>query len=175
MTAQARITPGSWNLLPAALFAVGLLLLLAVWAILFWWVTLFTEALLVPWYCCSLESMPDPGTWQRTVNDFFNTVPGSILPSVAIVLTGVLIFIARVKRAQNKAWLPLIFACAYMLLLAADVLVTNLSWELSNWLVGPRVGGIDAGYHRTWYGIVTHLALWITFYLFMAKTKVLQR
>ena len=128
---------------------IGLLLLIGIWLILFWWVSLFTEALLVPGYCCSLDSLLAVGTWQRAINDFFNTLPGSILPSLTMVLISGFIFVARVSQAKNRVWLPITFFLAYVLLLAADLIVTNLSWALSNWIVGPRVGGIDAGYHRT--------------------------
>lgn len=165
-----------WKLgtpLPTMIFTIGLILLVATWLIWFWWLSLFTEALLVPWYCCSLDAMPAIGTWQRTINDFFGTLPGSILPSVTMIAIGVLIFGRRMIKAKNRVWLPLAFAILYLLLLAADVVVTDLSWEVSNWLVGPRLGGIDAGYHRTWYGFAAHLILWATFYVYLAKAKSL--
>lgn len=151
---------------------IGLLLLIGSWGILFWWVSLFTEALLVPWYCCSLDSLPAVGTWHRVINDFFGGLPGSVLPSLTMVLISVFIFVVRVTQAKNKVWLPAIFFLAYLFLLAADLVVTNLSWGLSNWIVGPRTDGIDAGYHRTWYGILSHLMLWSLFFLTLVKVKI---
>jgi hypothetical protein len=171
----ARHTLKLPNPLRFALFTAGLLMLALAWLVWFWWISLFTEALLVPWYCCGLDAMPAVGSWQRTVNDFFATRPGSVLPSVTMITIGFAIVGARIIKAKNRVWLPLAFAGLYFLLLAADLVVTNLSWALSNWLVGPRIGGIDAGYHRTWYGILAHLVLWCLFYLYLARAKFLNR
>jgi hypothetical protein len=110
------------------------------------------------------------GTWQRTINDFFAVFPGTILPSFLFILIEIIIFSFKFPRSDNRTWLPAAFALANFLFLAADLTVTNLSWTVSNWLVGPRVG-IDAGFHRTWYGIVAHLILWTIFFLILARAK----
>jgi len=169
MTIQPRRVRSTGKLASSAVVIAGSCLLIGSWVVLYWWQLLSTEALLVPWYCCDLGALPALGTWQRAVNDFFAALPGSILPSVAIVTTGVAIFGVRMRRAENRVWLPLAFFLANVLLLAADLLMTQLSWALSNRLVGPRVGGIDAGYDRTWYGIVSHLMLYSVFFLALAK------
>jgi hypothetical protein len=145
--------------------------LIVSWAILFWWLSLFTEALLVPWKCCGLEPLPAPDTWQRTLNDFFAVFPGNILPATAFILIEIAIFYKRIIRVKDRTWLPTGFALANALLLTADLLVTHFSWVLSKRLVGPRVG-IDAGFHRTWYGIVAHLALWSFFFVILARVKL---
>jgi hypothetical protein len=92
---------------------------------------------------------------------------------MALVLTAATIFGVRMRRAENRVWLPLAFFLANVLLLAADLLMTQLSWALSNRLVGPRVGGIDAGYDRTGYGIISHLMLYGVFFLALAKARFL--
>lgn len=172
MITQVRRLQSTSNLTPRTVFAVGLILLIGTWAIWYWWMSLFTEALLVPWYCCSQDTLPALGTWQRVINDFFDTLPGSLLPSLTFIFINASIFGVKVLRAKNKTWLPLTFVFANILLLMADLFVTSLSWSLSDWLVGPRVGGIDAGYHRTWYGIVSHLILWSIFFMTLAKVRV---
>ncbi len=173
MTNQPRRPPSAANLAHSAVMIAGSGLLIGSWVVLYWWQLLSTEALLVPWYCCDLGALPALGTWQRTVNDFFAVLPGSILPSMALVLTAATIFGVRMRRAENRVWLPLAFFLANVLLLAADLFMTQLSWALSNRLVGPRVGGIDAGYDRTWYGIVSHLMLYCVFFLALAKARFL--
>lgn len=161
--------PKTPPLIQNAIFLTGLILVAAIWVVLFWWVSLFTEALLVPWYCCNLDTLPAVGTWQRALNDFFSQPPGSLLPSVTMVLISLLIFINRLSRAKNRMWVPLLFVIAFVFLIGADLLVTNLSWAISNWIVGPRTGGIDAGYHRTWYGILSHLLLWMVFFFTLVE------
>jgi hypothetical protein len=161
-----------------AVFMVGILLLIGTWVVWYEWISLDTEALLVPWYCCRGDPLccdsnfPALGTWSRVLNDFFYDFPGNTLPSLAFIFINVSLFGLKVLRAKNKTWLPLVFFLANTLLLVVDQLVTVLSWSLSDWLVGPRVGGIDAGYHRTWYGIASHLILWGLFFVALAKARV---
>ncbi|MDX1416409.1 MAG: hypothetical protein R3293_19575 [Candidatus Promineifilaceae bacterium] len=169
MTMQTRRFWSTNDMSSTIIFMVGLLLLIGSWLLLYGWVALFTEAYLVPWYCCDFGTIPDPGSWPRAINDFFATAPGSHLPSFLLIGTSVTLFIITLSRKRSKTWIPMIFFIATILLLGADWIVTDLSWALSNWIVGPRVGGIDAGFHRTWYGILSHLLLWITFFVLLAK------
>jgi hypothetical protein len=97
MTARAYELLNKRNLMPLAIFSIGFILLHASWVILYWWTALFTEALLVPWYCCSQDSLPTLGTWQRTPNDFFNEIPGRALPSLKFVVISVAIYISRLS------------------------------------------------------------------------------
>jgi hypothetical protein len=108
------------------------------------------------------------GTLHRAINDFFAT-SGRDLPSMAFVLIGADIVAVRTWRARDRAWLPLLFSLAGLLFLAVDLLMTDLAWTLSDWVVGPRLGGIDAGYHRTWYVIAANLALWLIFWVALVK------
>jgi hypothetical protein len=157
------------NVASYTIFTVGLLLLIGSWIVLYWWAALFTEALLVPWRCCGLETIPSPDTWQRVINDFFANSPGRHLPSILLVAVSAAVLAVRLNRAKRKTWIPMIFLLAHILLFGADLIVTGMSWGLSNLIVGPRVGGIDAGFHRTWYGIAAHFILWTAFFGFWLK------
>ncbi len=137
MTTQPRRMRSTGNLASSAVMIAGSGLLIGSWVVLYWLQLLSTEALLAPWYCCDLGALPALGTWQRTVNDFFAAPLGSILPSVALVLTGITIFGVRMRRAENPVWLPLAFFLANMLLLAADLFVTELSWAHQTAWTGP--------------------------------------
>jgi hypothetical protein len=167
-----RGTRPYWLNLSSSVFAVGLLLLAAslyVWSI---WLQLFTEAMLVPWYCCDPAGLPPLGSWQRTFNDFFATSPGRFLPLLIFFLTEGIIFWSRLRRDSDRTWLPMLFCAGNVLLFLLSLAITNLSWWVSNQVVGPRIGGIDAGYHRTWYGIVSHLSLWLLFFVALAKIRL---
>jgi hypothetical protein len=51
-----------------------------------------------------------------------------------------------------------------------SLVLVDLSWSLSNSLVGPKTNAY-AGYHRTWYGIASHLVLWGVFFLALSQTE----
>jgi hypothetical protein len=156
------------RVLPVLVFAAGAILLAGSWYILYRWIMLDTQALLVPWYCdCTWDTRPALGTVARTINDFF-LGPGDDLPSLLFVSLGMALFIVKTRRARDKTWLPLFFLLANLLFIAADLALTSLSWSLSDWVVGTRGGIVDAGYHRTWYGIVSDLGLWGVYFLVLA-------
>lgn len=75
------------------------------------------------------------------------------------------------NEVSNRTWLPMRFFCGNILLFLLGIVVTNLSWGVSNRLVGPRAGGIDAGTHRTWYGIAANLSLIILFLVALARVR----
>ncbi len=155
-------------ILPNPIFALGILLLLATGFVMYLWISIGTEALLVPWQCeCTWDTRPAVGTMQRTLNDFFGS-SGRDVPSLFFVLVTGAIMAIRTRHAKNRTWLPLLFAMANMVLLAAHVVAISLAWSLSDSIVGPRVG-IDAGYHRTWYGIAATGILWIAFWLVLIR------
>lgn len=145
-------------------FAVGLILLLAAWALLYWSESLFTESHLVGYYCCVTErELPEPGTLERTMSDFFKASPGKHLPSLLFVGANLALFALSLRRERRLIWwLPWLFVVLIILYVWADFRLMVLSWTLSNTFVGlPR--STYAGYERTWYGIVLHLLLWAVY------------
>lgn len=169
MVQALRRTTAPWQHLA---FAAGIVLLFGSWIVLYVGFELATGALLVPWHCeCAWDTRPALDTLARAVNDFF-AGPGRLLPSQLFVLISAGIFAVRSWRAQHRTWLPLTFALANVVLFAADLAVTSLSWAVSDWVVGPSSGGIDAGYHRTWYGIAAHLMLWIAFSICLVRLPI---
>ncbi len=171
MTSQVRLPKKMSTALHYLVFVLSLLLLMGSWIVLWWWISLGTEALLVPWPCCGWYTPPTIGTWQRVLNDFFDTT-GSDLPSLIYILTSSSIFAIKTWQAKNRTWLPLLFFLGNLLFLVADLLAITLSWRLSDWVVGMRMGGIDNGYHRTWYGILATLLLWIIFWITLIKFPI---
>lgn len=169
MIANVRLFKNVSSSMPYLIFGVGLVLLLVSWWAWYAMIGFSTEALLVPWYCdCSWDTRPALGILQRTINDFFDT-SGRELPSQLFILISTTIFTIRTWRAKNKTWFPLMFFLASLVFLVADLVVADLSWSLSDWMVGAQLGRIDAGYHRTWYGILSELALWLIFFVILIR------
>jgi hypothetical protein len=147
------------------LFAAGFAVLVAAWALLYWTESMFTESFLGGYYCCAAEhDLPEPGTVERTLSDFFQTSPGKHLPSLLFVGANVGFFAFSLRRKRRLAWwLPWMFIVLIIIYILADFELLVLSWAISNRVLGPRTG-IYAGYERTWYGIALHLMLWAAFF-----------
>jgi hypothetical protein len=148
-----------------ALFWLGIVLLIGAWSVLYWTESLFTESHLVGYYCCVTErDLPAPGTAERMASDFFRTAPGMHLPSIVFVGTNVGLFWSSVWHARKGVrWcLPFLFVALAALYLLTHLFLLRVSWSISERLVGPPLSAYK-GYHRTWYGIVLHLVLWLAF------------
>ena len=143
------------------LFVLGIVVLVGTWTALYWGESLFTESHLVGYYCCVTEQeLPAPGSLERTMSDFFRTLPGKHLPSLILVGVNVGLFVLCMRRGgRNTWWLPFLFVAFNTLYLLVDFELVVVSWSISNRLVGPQTGAYK-GYGRTWYGIVLHLMLW---------------
>jgi len=151
------------------IFGLGVLALIGSWVVLYWQETLFTESHLAGYYCCvSAQDLPAPGTIARTVNDFFRTWPGKDLPALIFVGLNMGFFVVSLRRERGKAWLPFLFTGFNLLYLAAALVLVALSWSISDWIVGPQMNAYT-GYHRTWYGIVLHLGLWMVTFVTLSR------
>lgn len=106
---------------------IGIAALVLTWVMLFYSLLLVTELVLVPWD--TAIHRPEVGTWQRTLNDFFEVAPGSY--SIAILLTGISIVLAyRALRRSPKAGLHLavlnlIFVLVLFVAVIAAALINN--------------------------------------------------
>jgi hypothetical protein len=151
---------------------LGTVVLVGTWIALYWGESLFTESHLVGYYCCVTPSdLPVPGSLERTVSDFFWTLPGMHLPSLVFVGANVGLFVYVMWRGSGHYWwLPFLFVAFNTLYLLVDFELMVASWSISDRLVGPRTSAY-AGYSRTWYGIVMHLMLWAA-YFFTLSTAI---
>jgi hypothetical protein len=156
-----RLTPYRARGVLIILFVLGIVVLVGTWIALFWGESLFTESHLVGYYCCVTEQeLPAPGSLERTMSDFFRTLPGKHLPSLIFVGVNVCLFVLCMRRGDgNTWWLPFLFIAFNTLYLLVDFELVVVSWSISNRLVGPQTGAYK-GYGRTGYGIVLHLMLW---------------
>ncbi|MGD9049487.1 MAG: hypothetical protein PVF77_15630 [Anaerolineae bacterium] len=143
------------------LFVLGVVMLIGTWTALYLGEALFTESHLVGYYCCVTEQeLPAPGSLERTMSDFFRTLPGKHLPSLIFVGVNMCLFAICMRRGgKNTWWLPFLFVAFNTLYLLVDFELMVASWSISDRLLGPQTS-VYKGYGRTWYGIVLHLLLW---------------
>lgn len=172
MNASAtRLSSLSRRMLPFV-FLLGIVLLFATWGALYCSEALFTESHLVGYYCCvSDQDLPAMGTLERTLSDFFGTSLGKHLPSLFFISVIAAIFVRGMFKKRGSVWLPFLFVLLGLLYLILDFWLINISWSISNSLVGPQTSAYK-GYHRTWYGIVLHFLLWAGFLFALARVSV---
>ena len=173
METLASVAANRPRWLVPVLFAVGFVVLAATWALLYWTESMFTESHLVGYYCCAAEQdLPESGTLERTLSDFFRTSPGKHLPSLLFVGASAALFAWSLRRKRKLVWwLPWLFIALSIVYIMVNFELLAFSWTISNRIVGPRTGAY-AGYERTWYGIALHLMLWA---VFIATTWALLR
>ena len=90
--------------------------LLMTWIIIFLWLTVLTQFIMVPWDTAITQ--PEIGTWQRTLNDFFATFPGYFVFSGPLLLASISLSINVMKNNGKRL----------MLLLAGNIAFVILVW-----------------------------------------------
>jgi hypothetical protein len=126
---------------------MGVVLLLLSWALLFFWLTIATELIFAPWD--TAVTRPEIGTWQRTLNDFFETEPGNLSLAVLGVGISVLLTITALRRGYSNLWrLAIINLICFGVLFAAFTPVAMLNNAIFPYppvLYDPTY----EGYHRS--------------------------
>ena len=137
------------------LYFMGVLALVSAWYIFLWFHTPIDGhgGPLAPWSMFP-ELAPPVGTWQRTLNDFFDQAPNAYLPAIGAVGISLGLFIMGAFRAaRNSRWgtFPLVFAATHLAFVAIEFLLAVVGvYQLPDlWLPQPRTMP-DIGYHRTW-------------------------
>jgi hypothetical protein len=152
-----------------AVFMGGAAVLVAIWCFLFVWLAAMTEGRLAPWDCVHTSLRPPVGTWQRTVNDFFEGPPGFLLPATAFVGIGASIFAAGAVRSAKRPVLPWAFAGTYAIFFLVQIILVPLADRLPDlWLPQPRPP-LDVGYHVTWPAILVTTALALALFLVQGR------
>ncbi|HLV35990.1 MAG TPA: hypothetical protein VKY59_12780 [Spirillospora sp.] len=142
---------------------IGITALPLTWLLLFYTFVLLTTFILVPWDTAVVR--PEPGTWQRTVNDFFETAPGQY--SFALLLTGLSAVLAwsALRRqpvfALRLALVNVIFAA---LLFAVFMLAAVLNNAVFPYPAGVLYDPTYHGFHRSvipGMAVMLACALWL--------------
>lgn len=143
--------------------------LIASWYFMFGYFTLTTQRVLAPWDQWG-QFAPPPGTWERSLNDFFKNPSHAYLVGACMVGISVLIFSIRLLRRKG-AWadLPFVFiATNFSFLLLALFLIPLMTNLPDLWLSQPRPA-VDIGYHRTWIDGLMTIMLTVALYWLQAK------
>jgi hypothetical protein len=156
------------------LFVLGILALIGTWFVLYLTESLFAESHLAAYYCCLMpDALSQLPAWEQALSNFFNSWPGQTLVAGVFIGLNAVVFLRALQKAHrsNRVWLPLLFVLLNILYVGVAFTVVSLSWSISDWVVGPRLSAYK-GYHRTWYGIVLHFALWVDFYRLLLKASL---
>jgi len=126
--------------------------LILTWMIIGLLIAAITEGRLAPWDTARFR--PPPGTWVRTLNDFFANAPGSSLPTLVVVaFSAILYWKAYSKSATARPMITWAFVATNLVFI---ILVSSLVvWvtDLNNSLLPQPRPPIDIGYHKTWPAI----------------------
>lgn len=144
---------------------------IAIWCFVWVWLAAMTEGWLAPWDTAPFR--PAIGTWERAMNDFFETSPGAVLPATAFVAADLVLLLTALRSQGSKSGSVVgsaMLDIAYVVL--TSILAIFAHRLPSLWLAQPRPG-LDYGYHLTWPAIV--VALVTTVALFIVKRRFLAR
>lgn len=144
------------------LFAAGIVGLLVSWLVLLIMVMAMTEIYLVPWDTAG--NPPPLGTMARTVNDFFESEPGSLIPACLVILSSVGFFIAGLaqKRGSNIIRLAWLFGLSNMTGIGAMFVFSFGAVMLNRFLMPFPPGRGDPGFHRSILpAIICGVVMWV--------------
>ena len=145
----------------------GFFLLLGTWYIITLMLSAFTEGWLAPWD--TQETRPPLGTWERSVNDFFEGVPGSLLPSLIILCISITLYIYGRRKSVNKIKFTWIFALINLLFLLLEVVFVTLVFQFPG--VWPlQYPALNSAYQRVLPAILITIILLI--FLVLAQSKI---
>jgi len=77
-------------------------LLMPSWMLMFWVVTGPVTWSLTPYDSTPILKRPPFGSWPRLLNDFFDTLPGNLMPAVLIVGISVSFFVVALRSLPDS-------------------------------------------------------------------------
>lgn len=116
--------------------------LILTWVVIFLVVVMITEFTLAPWD--TAIERPEVGTWQRTLNDFFERTPGNMSLAALLIVASVLTLRRTPARFQLVAG-NLIFAGLLFSVFMIAALVNNAVFPYPPVAYDPTF----RGYHRS--------------------------
>jgi hypothetical protein len=141
---------------------VKISLLMLAWLAVFFILTMITDFTLVPWD--TAIERPAVGTWQRSLNDFFENPPGQYLFSIPIVFLSIIISIKAIRHhpeALNRLLLVnLLFAPILLAMWMAAVFVNNAVYPYPPVLYDPNYHG----YYRAVIPLTAVIAVCISWF-----------
>lgn|GEM_PF-6192269 len=152
---------------------IVLILVLASTAYIAWLFGIFNLLLLVPWDTALVR--PEIGTWQRTLNDFFENSTGE---AIIYMMSIVLFFVPSIQtlRRRRDAGLRIIIA-NFLMVFGLIVFFTPVTW-INNLIFPVQTGELDlsnpfyVGYRRS---IIPVIFMWITYAVWFREIKSLSK
>jgi hypothetical protein len=116
--------------------------LIFTWVVIFFVLVFVTELTLAPWD--TAIERPEVGTWQRTLNDFFERTPGNMSLAALLIVASILTLRRRPARLQWVAG-NLIFVGLLFSVFMVAALVNNAVFPYPPVSYDPTYHG----YHRS--------------------------
>lgn len=134
------------------------LILSGTWIVIFIMLIAVTEGRLAPWD--TTQFRPSIGTWERTLNDFFEGGVGGLFPALLIVGASILIyrnFYGKITANRDPFIWGFVFWNVLFIILVSNAIALVSNWNES-FLPQPRPI-MDVGYHKTWPAIAVTAGL----------------
>lgn len=119
MLARSRVSPRIWYSI-ASVLAVGLLVIS--WFVCYLWMMALTEGWGAPWDTAPIR--PPVGHWQRSINDFFESGIGTVLPSVLFLAISLLLYARSLARTRALLETSLAFGITNLAALIGLLLIS---------------------------------------------------
>lgn len=147
----------------------GSILLLISWGIITVMLAAFTEGWLAPWD--TQRTRPPLGTWERSVNDFFEGPPGSLLPALIILCISITLYMYGRRNAKNKIKFTWIFVSINLFFLSLEVVFVTLFFHFPS-IWSFQYFDFNNAYQRTAPAVLFTIVLLITMILTQGKISL---
>jgi hypothetical protein len=144
-----------------------IVVLVLTWIILFYTLTFYTSLIMTPWD--TAVTLPEVGTWQRSLNDFFEAGAGQIV-ALALMLTNVTVVLPALRHRPSLAieyvMSNAIFWCLLLIVFYAAAMINdNVLYPYPPVLYDPNY----EGFHRSVFPAISMLALCVGWLLWLRR------
>lgn len=144
----------------------GMIAVLALtWVILFYTITFYASLIMTPWD--TALTRPEVGTWQRSLNDFFEAGAGQLV-GLALILASMAVVIPALRRSPALAvelvMSNLIFWGVLLIVFYAATMINNhVLYPYPPVMYDPNY----EGFHRSVFPAISMLAVCIGWLLWL--------
>jgi hypothetical protein len=146
---------------------IVLALIALTWLAILFTATLFTELIMAPWDTAIV--LPEVGTWQRTVNDFFDH-GGALVVGTVLTVAGIALTRPRFLRSRH---IRLKLALGNLAFVGAMWAVFMLATFINNQFLYPYPSVTYdpgyAGFHRSVLPMTAQVVIWALWLLWLRR------
>lgn len=151
---------------------IALALIALTWLAIAYTAALFTTLIMAPWDTALVR--PEIGTWQRTVNDLFETGAGVVV-GIALVLVGIALTVPVLRRSRVTLPRLVIGNAAFCAVLwAAFLLAAFVNNELLYPYPSVNYDPSYAGFHRSVLPMTAQIVSWALWLLWLRRLGTAQ-